>query len=74
MWLQYMISMLKQLIKTERLGNWSLHLQTVSEILPYLTTSRHKLYSKLARVYLQHIMPELGNTHLDVFNNVQDGF
>ena len=72
LWLQYidMIILLKKLIKAERLGNWFLHLQNVSEILPFLAASRHNLYAKSARLYLQH-MTELESTHPDVFKTTE---
>ena len=54
LWLQYldMIILLKKLIKAERLGNWSLHLQALSESLPYLAASGHNLYAKIREVVL----------------------
>ena len=44
MWLQYMdmIDILRKCIRAERTGNWELHLQAVSEMLPYLAASRDR--------------------------------
>ena len=41
LWIQYldMIRILRKLI--EQLGNWYLHLEAVSEMLPYVTASGH---------------------------------
>ena len=46
LWLQYMdmIDILRMFIKAERTGNWRLHLQALSEMLPYLAASWHNLY------------------------------
>ena len=41
LWLQYMdmINILRKYIRAERTGNWELHLQAVSEMLPYMAAS-----------------------------------
>lgn len=46
LWLQYMemVNILRTFIKAERTANWKLHLQPVSEMLPYLAASGHNLY------------------------------
>ena len=49
------VNILRRFIKAERRGDWTLHLQTVQEMLPYLAASGHSLYAKYARIYLQHI-------------------
>jgi len=43
LWLQYMemVNILRTFIKAERTANWELHLQAVSEMLPYLAASGH---------------------------------
>ena len=43
LWIQYldMIRILRKLIRAEQLGNWYLHLEAVSEMLPYLAASGH---------------------------------
>lgn len=42
-WLQNMemIDILRAFIRAERTANWELHLQTISEMLPYLAASGH---------------------------------
>ena len=43
LWIQYldMIRILRKLIRAEQLGNLYLHLEAVSEMLPYLAASGH---------------------------------
>ena len=57
LWLQYMnmVDTLQQYKRTERTGNWALHLDAISKMLSYLATSGHNHYSKSAWVYLQRI-------------------
>jgi len=71
LWLLYldMIRILRKLIKAERLDLWSLHLEAVGDMLPYLAASGHTLYAKSARVYLQSMI-ELENSHTDVYENI----
>ncbi|CAG2257195.1 unnamed protein product [Mytilus edulis] len=74
LWFQYMdmIDILRRFIKAERTGNWELHLQTVKDMLPYLAASRHNLYVKSSRVYLQQ-MENLKTTHPEVLAFLQSG-
>ena len=60
-------------IKAERTGDWTLHLQTVQEMLPYLAASGHNLYAKSARIYLQH-MTELQQMHPQIYEKFCQGF
>lgn len=55
LWLQYldMVDILCMFIKAQRTGNWRLHLQALSQMLPYLAAARHNLYTKSVRLYLQ---------------------
>ena len=43
LWIQYldMIRILRKSIRAEQLGNWYLHLEAVSEMLPYVAASGH---------------------------------
>ncbi len=41
-----MIRILHKIIRAERLGNWYLHLEAVSEMLPHLAAYGHSLYAK----------------------------
>lgn len=55
LWLQYMemVNILRKYIRAERTGNWELHLQALSEMLPYMASSGHNHYTKSGLVYLQ---------------------
>lgn len=55
LWIQYfeMITLVKQFIEAERMGNWKLHLDTIKKMLPYFHASGHFLYAKSAQLYLQ---------------------
>ena len=57
LWLMYldMINILKQFIKAERVGSWSLHLQSMSRMLPFFAASAHSLYAKSAYIYIQNM-------------------
>jgi len=68
-----MIDILRTFIKAERTANWELHLQTVSEMLPYLAASGHSLYVKCAHLYLQSMI-NLQNEHPDVYRDFIAGF
>ena len=48
LWLQYMemVDILRKYIRAERTGNWELHLQALSEMLPYMAASGHNNYTK----------------------------
>ena len=74
MWFQYMdmIDILRKHIRAERTGNWELHLQAVSEMLPYLAASGHNNYTKSALIYLQQ-MSHLQDDHPEVYQHFQDG-
>ena len=75
LWLQYMemVNILRTFIKAERTANWELHLQAVSEMLPYLAASGHNLYVKCARLYLQS-MSSLRDDHPVVYRDFVSGF
>ena len=68
LWFQYMetVNILRRFIKAERTCDWTLHLQTVQEMLPYLAASGHNLYAKSASIYLQH-MTELHQMHPHIY-------
>ena len=55
LWFQYieMVSIVCKSIKAQRTGNWLLHLEAVSEMLPFFAASGHYLYAKSAYLYLQ---------------------
>lgn len=59
-WMQYMrmVSTLLSFIRAEREGNWSLHLSSLAEMLPWFSVYDHTNYARWAPVYLldmQHL-------------------
>ena len=67
-----MIRILLNFIRAERLGNWYLHLEAVSEMLPYLASSGHSLYAKSASIYISS-MANLPNDHPAVHRHFVEG-
>ena len=53
-------------LKSERTGDWESHLHTMQNMLPFLASSGHCLYTKSLHVYLQH-MAYLPIQHPDVY-------
>ena len=72
LWLQYMLDILRKHIRAERTGRWELHLQALSEMLPYLAASGHNHYTKYGLVYLQR-MSSLQDDHPCVYENFKQG-
>ncbi len=67
-----MVDVLRKFIRAERTGNWNLHLQAVSEMLPYLAASGHNNYTKSALIYLQR-MSHLQHEQPEVYHHFQAG-
>ena len=74
LWIQYLntIRILRKFFRAERLGNWDLHLEAVSEMLPYLAASGHSLYAKSAIIYFSS-MANLPNDHPVVYHHFVEG-
>lgn len=74
LWLQYMdmIDILLKAIKSERTGNWLMHLSALSDMLPFLAASGHNAYTKSILLYLQE-MTQLPITHPDVYDHFVRG-
>ena len=74
LWIQYldMIRIFRNFIRAERLGNWYLHLEAVSEMISYLASSGHSLYAKSASIYLSSIA-NLPNDHPAVHQHIVEG-
>lgn len=55
LWIQYfkMVTLVKKFIEAERMGNWSLHIQTVKQMIPFFHAAGHLFYAKCAHLYLQ---------------------
>lgn len=75
LWLQYMtmVDLLRQFIKAERTGNWSLYLHTLEAMLPYFAAAGHNLYAKSVYIHLQQ-MYQLQTQHPDVFDMFNAGY
>ncbi|CAG9817879.1 unnamed protein product [Phaedon cochleariae] len=58
LWTQYfyMVTIMKQFIEAERMGNWLLHLDTIKKMLPYFHSAGHFQYAKSAHLYLQEML------------------
>ena len=74
LWLEYMemVNIMGAFIRSERTGDWSLHLRTLQDMLPYLAASGHNLYTKSLYVYLKQMI-RLENTHPDVHSQFTQG-
>ncbi len=70
LWIQYldMIDILRNFIRAQRSGNWELHLQSLSDMLPYLAASGHNHYTKCVWIYLQQ-MSKLEDEHPTVYHH-----
>ena len=73
--LQYlgMLDMLRGFLKAERTGNWEMHMQAVSQMLPYFATSGNNHYTQSASLYLQS-MKNLNVEHPAVYKAFASGY
>lgn len=74
LWLQYMemVTILRQFIKSERTGNWTLHLQSMMDMLPFFAACGHNNYLKSGYLYLQKMIP-LEQTNPNVYHLFMSG-
>ena len=74
LWLQYMdmIDILRNFIRAQHIGNWELHLLSLSDMLPYLAASGHNHYTKCVWIYLQQ-MSKLEDDHPTVYRHFIQG-
>lgn len=58
LWVQYfrMVTLVKQFVEAERMGNWQLHFDIIQKMLPYFHESGHFFYAKSAHLYLQNML------------------
>lgn len=58
LWLQYfeLIIIALQFIEAERVGDWTLHLQSMRKMLPVFHAAGHLPYAKSAQLYLQDML------------------
>lgn len=77
LWTQYfhMVSIAKEFVRAERMGDWKAHLNSIREMLPYFHASGHFHYAKSAHLYLQDML-QLKNLIDDpeVFERFTSGF
>lgn len=57
LWVQYfrMVSIAKEFIRSERMGDWQAHLNSIKNMLPYFHALGHFLYAKSAHLYIQDV-------------------
>ena len=74
-WLLYMnmMNILLKFLKTERTGQWELHLQSMHGMLPYIAESDHNMYAKSVCIYLQN-MAQHQEQHPHVYANILQGY
>jgi len=75
LWLQYMdmINILRTFLRSERTGDWRLHMHALHDMLPYLAAAGHNLYTKSIYVYLQRLA-QLSIQHPEVHHQFQNGY
>lgn len=74
LWIQYtdMIQLLRSFIRSERTGNWILHLVTLKKMLPYFAAAGHNHYAKCIYLYLQQML-QLVHSHPEVYRIFMNG-
>lgn len=74
LWIQYtdMIQLLRSFIRSERTGNWKLHLITLKKMLPYFAAAGHNHYAKCVYLYLQQML-RLYDTHPEAYEIFMNG-
>ena len=74
LWLgyQYIVSIIRNIIQTDRLGNWELHLQALTVALPIFAAGGHFNYTKSLYLYLQE-MNVLEDKNLDLYQRFKVG-
>ena len=50
-----MVDIMHAFLISERTGDWHLQLQTLRDMLPYLTAAGHHLYAKSLHIYIQRM-------------------
>ena len=57
LWVQYFstVTMVRNFIRSERTGDWPLHLDTITKMLPFFHASGHLHYAKSAHLYHQEM-------------------
>jgi hypothetical protein len=73
-WISYldMVGLLMEFIRATREGNWSLHLQSIKEMIPWFFAYDHTNYSRYLPVYLLHMI-SLPETHPEAHKLLENG-
>ncbi|GBM00792.1 hypothetical protein AVEN_257323-1 [Araneus ventricosus] len=76
LWIQYfhMVSIAKEFIRAERMGDWQAHLNCVKEMIPYFHASWHFPYAKSTYLYLQDMLLLENLIDPSVFRRFIQGF
>lgn len=69
-----MVSIAKEFIRAERMGDWQAHLNCVKEMLPYFYASGHLPYAKSAHLYLQDMLQLEEVIDPSVYRRFTEGF
>ena len=67
-----LIDIVRNFLRSERTGDWKLHLATLQNMLPYFAASGHNLYTKSVYLYLQK-MWKLEDSNPDIYSKFMDG-
>ena len=67
-----LIDLMNDLIRADRTGNWSLHLQTIHKLQPLFHVFDRTNYARWCNVYLEDMLT-LQTTAPEVFKNFEDG-
>ena len=76
LWIQYfhMVSIAKEFIRAECMGDWQAHLNSIKEMLPYFHASGHFPYAKSAHLYLQDMLQLENLINPSVYQRFIEGF
>lgn len=69
-----MVSVLKDFIAAERMGDWNLHLHTIERMIPYFHASGHFPYAKSAQMYLQNMQELPTKMDPEEFTKFTEGY
>ena len=70
LWILYLV---RDFIRVDRLGDWRLHIDSVSNSLPIFAAAGHHSYTKSAYLYLQSMLP-LKENNPEVYKNFSEGY
>ncbi|KAK6171638.1 hypothetical protein SNE40_018084 [Patella caerulea] len=58
LWRQYMdmVNVFRNLIRSERTGDWSLHLSVLAEMISYFAATGHRNYAKSVQIFIQDMV------------------